>query len=209
MTQTSSGQTTRGQLLQAAVRRMARQGFEGTSLQAIADDVGIRKASLLYHFSSKSALRDAVVGDLLGHWRSLLPNLLRLATGGENRFDSLMGALIDFFEESPDRARLLQREALDRPEEFQALVQGMLIPWMGLVTDYLRKGQRTGEVRADVDPPAYVSAVVHLVVAGIATGAATDPLLLTSPDGPQTPAATARRRDQEIVRIARTSLFTS
>src|SRR3712207_7437562 len=46
----------------------ARRGFEQTSVQAIADAVGLSKAGLLHHFPSKDALRAAVLAqvDTLG-----------------------------------------------------------------------------------------------------------------------------------------------
>lgn len=48
-------------LIAAALRQFAAVGFEGASLQRIADDAGLSKSSVLYHFSSKEALLDAAV----------------------------------------------------------------------------------------------------------------------------------------------------
>jgi len=55
-------------ILDRAASLFARHGFEQTSLQAIADAVGLSKAGLLHHFPSKDALHEAVLGfaDTLG-----------------------------------------------------------------------------------------------------------------------------------------------
>lgn len=47
----------------AALSRFAQFGYETTSLSQIADDIGIRKASLYTHFNSKDALFKAVFSD--------------------------------------------------------------------------------------------------------------------------------------------------
>jgi len=44
---------TRGRILEAARRRFADQGYEATSLREIAEDLGVTKAALYYHFPSK------------------------------------------------------------------------------------------------------------------------------------------------------------
>jgi len=47
-------------ILDRAAALFARRGFEQTSVQAIADAVGLSKAGLLHHFPSKDALHEAV-----------------------------------------------------------------------------------------------------------------------------------------------------
>jgi AcrR family transcriptional regulator len=55
-------------ILDRAAALFARHGFEHTSLQAVADAVGLSKAGLLHHFRSKDALHEAVLAlaDTLG-----------------------------------------------------------------------------------------------------------------------------------------------
>ena len=67
-------------ILRTATRLFARHGFRGTSLQSIVDQVGIRKPSLLYHYPSKEALRNAVLDDLIVHWQQRLPAVMNAAT---------------------------------------------------------------------------------------------------------------------------------
>jgi AcrR family transcriptional regulator len=48
-------------IVDRAAALFARRGFEQTSVQAVADAVGLSKAGLLHHFPSKDALREAVL----------------------------------------------------------------------------------------------------------------------------------------------------
>ncbi len=190
----------RGAILVAATRRFASKGFGATSVQAIADDVGSAKPSLLYWFKTKPALREAVLDALLDRWKDVLPGVLAAATSGEDRLDSTLRAVIGFFEDDPDRARLLLRESLDRPAALRARLRVQLAPWVAIVVDYVRRGQRYGEVRADVDAEAWVTHVVLLMVGCFATAGVADVALADAPDA-------AERRVAELVRMARTSLF--
>src|SRR5687768_18325502 len=105
----------RDTILLEATRLMAERGFDGTSIQAVADAVGVRKPSVLYHFPSKEELRKGVLDRLLSRCNDILPKLLMASTlTGLAKFDDVMGELISFFADDPDRARLLVRELLDR-----------------------------------------------------------------------------------------------
>ena len=201
----------RQQILVETEKLFATRGYNGTSIQGIADAVGIKKASLLYHFSSKAELRRQVLHRMLGHWQEALPQLLLAATSGLSRFDAFTRELVQFFTENPDRARLLMREALDRPDELRAAILAHVTPWVVAICDNIRTGQKQGILHADVDPEAYVTHVVALVIASVATFD-TVGAVMGAPDSnpePNTGQSARERHLVELLRIARASLFVS
>lgn len=60
--------TARADILGAAARCFARNGYRGTSLREIAQEYGGSKASLLYHFDSKDAILRELTAD---HWAAI------------------------------------------------------------------------------------------------------------------------------------------
>lgn len=194
----------RSQILRVSTQLFAARGFDGTSLGAIAEGVGIRKPSLLYHFPSKEQLRLAVLGQLLERWNDILPALLMAAASGEHRFESVVGEMVRFFTEDPDRARLILREILDRPDEMRGLLESHVRPWVDLVANYIRKGQKSGEVPSQVDPEAYTLQVINLVVSGVAAASCLEGGLLPPTSALGDPSS---RHARELIRIARVSLF--
>lgn len=182
---------------------MAARGCDATSLSRIADEVGIRKASILYHFPNKEALRQAVLDDMLSRWNEVLPRLFLATTqDGVARFEAVMGELVDFFTADPDRARLLVREQMDRPRELREKVSQYVRPWMDVVSGYIKQGQGAGSIRADVDAEAYVIIVVNLALCSVASIAQASMLFDGEPDE-----SIRRRCISELVRMARASLF--
>lgn len=193
----------RDQILSEAMRLFAARGFEATPLQDIADAVGIRKPSLLYHFPSKIALRHGVFEKIASHWNEALPRLLMAATSGQGQFDAVVQEMVAFFTEDPDRAKMIIREILDRPEETKALLVTHVRSWVAIVCDYIRKGQAQGRVYADVDPEAYVLQVINLVIAGVATYECIGELVASGHGVSEQ----FGRYIRELLRVARRGLF--
>ena len=55
--------TTRQRILDTALDSFGTRGVDGTSLDALARELGLRKQSILYHFKSKNALFEAVLDE--------------------------------------------------------------------------------------------------------------------------------------------------
>jgi AcrR family transcriptional regulator len=190
-------------ILAQATQLFAAHGFDAVSLADISKRVGIRKPSLLYHFQSKDTLRQAVLEELLAHWNDVLPKLLMAATTGTEQFDAVLSKTVAFFAEDRDRARLILRELLDRPTEVQPLIETHVRPWVTIVADYIRRGQEQGRLWFEVDPPSYVAHVTILVIGSLATFDAVAALDSSN----ETRKQLLERHTQELLRIAKTSLF--
>jgi AcrR family transcriptional regulator len=191
----------RGQILTEATRLFAAHGFDGTSLKDIADAVGIRKPSLLYHFPSKEALHAQVLEQVLAHWNDVLPRLL-LAAARDTRFEGVMEELVSFFLHDPDRARLLVREVMDRPEEMRARLATYVSPWIGVVAEQIDNGRDQGLYHPDCDAESYAVHVINLVVGSVACLASLGVLVPGKDDQER-----QKRLVRELMRIARASLF--
>lgn len=185
-------------IVQAATRLFAARGFDGTALQDIADAVGVSKPAVLHHFPSKEHVRQAVLDGILAHWNDTLPRLLLAATASDDRFEAVFGELHRFFAGDTDRARVVLREALDRPAELRKLLRGPVRPWLAAVAGYIRSGQEHGRHYPEADAEAYVVLVLTFVVAA----AASAPLATAVLDGDG-----RGRGERELARIARASLF--
>ena len=190
----------RQKIIEEATRLFGEHGYGATSLANIADAVGIRKPSLLYHFPSKVELRRAVNRELVGHWKEELPRLLSGTSSGMDRFSSTIEALVNFFIEDTSRAKLAIREMLDDPQESRKIVQEDLRPWTKLMVDFIRMGQQTGVIKPEVDPESYIIQVMMMVIGTVALGGVASALIVNGDDS-------LEPKIRELVRIARDTLF--
>jgi AcrR family transcriptional regulator len=70
---------TRATIRGVALELFSTKGFDQTSLREIAERVGLTKASLYYHYSSKQALLIAVVEPVITGWRTVADDTAALA----------------------------------------------------------------------------------------------------------------------------------
>ncbi len=189
----------RPRIVREATRLISARGFDGTTLQDIAEAVGVTKPAVLHHFPSKEHVQKAVLEEIVLHWEGTLPRLLLAATAGESRFESVIGAVYRFFAEDPSRTRVVLRHALDRPQEARALLGDKVRLWVSAVASYIRSGREKGLHPKDVDEDAYVLLILQLI---IVAAASFDTMKEALPAG-----HTREAYDREIYRIARVALF--
>ncbi len=103
----------REEILDEATRLFAERGYEGTSMADLAEQVGLRKASLFHHFASKDVLYAAVLGRLIEDVGGAIAKSAALPGGFAERLDALGDAVTVVLGEQPFAARLLIREVMD------------------------------------------------------------------------------------------------
>ncbi|GAA5159755.1 MULTISPECIES: TetR/AcrR family transcriptional regulator [Amycolatopsis] len=92
---TAGGQEdTRTRLLATALRLFTEHGVEATSLQMIADALGVTKAAVYYHFKTKDEIAGAVAEPGLRELEVVLEEASRLRRRGA-RVDHLLSGFVD------------------------------------------------------------------------------------------------------------------
>jgi AcrR family transcriptional regulator len=103
----------RDEILDHATRLFAERGYEGTSMADLAERVGMRKASLFYHFASKDVLYAAVLDRLIVALTAVISTAANTEGSFVQRLDILSDAITTALGEQPYTARLMVREAMD------------------------------------------------------------------------------------------------
>jgi TetR/AcrR family transcriptional regulator len=172
---------TRTAILDAAERLFAERGFEATRLEDVAEAVGIRRASIVYHFRDKAALYDAVLAEVLGGLRGWLEPALLGAGTFPARIERAVSAWIDYVAARPSFARLLLREVADATPSRPSRLSSHLRPFFELVKRALA-GADPADRPHGVDPVVVASQVAGTAVFFVSAmpallpGVAFDPL---------------------------------
>ncbi|KAB0546469.1 TetR family transcriptional regulator [Pseudomonas argentinensis] len=98
-------------IIAAAENEFARHGFKGTSMNAIAQAVGLPKANLHYYFSSKQGLYLAVLNNILALWDSAFDNL-RVDDDPAEALERYIRAKMEYSRRYPKASRIFAMEVI-------------------------------------------------------------------------------------------------
>ena len=113
MVTTEAVPSTRELIVASASQHFAERGYDGTSLNDIADDVGIRRPSLLHHFPSKEALYHEVFVRAVADFAERTDQAVQGNREGWKQLEHVLEAAFEFFVENPEFVRLVRREQID------------------------------------------------------------------------------------------------
>lgn len=162
------------EILRVARRIMMERGYNGFSFRDVAAEVGIKSASIHYHFPTKAELAEAAARDYREWCTGALAELSAPdAPGLLSAYGNLFVVMLNG-SGSVCLGGVLAADSTTLPALVKAEVDRFFQGHHEWLSAVLRTGQRHGEIRPDIDPDAFaemfVSSVEGAMMVARATG---------------------------------------
>lgn len=190
--------STPDRVIAAATAAFGGTGYDATSLDDLARDLGIRKQSILYHFASKETLLSAAVDRAVDELTVVLYEVIATSDDGWDRVEAMVRGVFRLAMRRPDLLGLLREVTRLGPPELTRATSA-LEPLITGATEWLADEMDAGRVRRS-DPRLLAFSVYSTVM-----GAATEIEVLRAVGVEQTLREAALRR-RELLRFLRSAL---
>ncbi len=157
---------TRERVLDAALASFGGRGYDATSLDALAGELGVRKQTILYYFPSKEALLAGVIDASAAELTRALERTLAHAGGGWARVEAVVRKVFRLAARRPALLGLLREVARLGPPASTRLIAA-LDPLVKRAQTFLELEMADGRLRSH--DPATVLLMAYSMVIGVAT----------------------------------------
>jgi TetR/AcrR family transcriptional regulator, fatty acid metabolism regulator protein len=145
-----AAQDKRRQILDAAVKVFARQGFHACRVSDIADEAGVAYGLVYHYFSSKDEVLDTL---FLERWNVML-DVIREVDGRDGparpKLEAIAGFIVDSYRHDPDLMKVIIVEVTRAANSFGRTHLAKIREAYGLIAGIVAKAQDAGELRSDV-----------------------------------------------------------
>lgn len=142
----------RGQIMRAATRLFARQGFQGTTTREIAERAGVNEAIIFRHFAGKEDLYWAILEDKCHPAEDDTGLKGRLDNGNDRQvFQAIAQDILRSNTRDPSLSRLLLFSALENHRLSQRFFRTYVAEYYEVLARHIRQRIRAGVFRR-VDP---------------------------------------------------------
>ena len=142
----------RRQILDAAIRVFARQGFHSTRVSDIADEAGVAYGLVYHYFKSK----DQVLDELFSERWSLLLAAIDEADRGDmtprEKLAACAGFIVDSYRHDPELMKVIIVEVTRAANSFGRTHLAQIREAYDSIARIVAEGQEDGSFRKEIDP---------------------------------------------------------
>lgn len=129
-----------------AVRVFAASGYEGASVAAIAENVGLSKQNLMYYFPTKQVLYQRVLDDVLDEWLARMANIAEPDGEPADVLRAYIRAKLDFSREHPLASRVYAMEVISGAPVYGAQIRERVVPLVRKDIDVFKRWIAEGRI---------------------------------------------------------------
>lgn len=152
------------QVLEGAARVFQRLGYSQTTLEDVANEVGINRATLYYYVGTKEELLVSLLHRPIQAIREQLEEIVASDMSASDKLTAALRAYVQAMEERPELFIFVDEnihKVMNGPEAND--IQQNADRWGRLLAGVIADGQRTGEFRSDVKPQLATLAISGMV----------------------------------------------
>jgi TetR/AcrR family fatty acid metabolism transcriptional regulator len=142
----------RRQILDAAIRVFARQGFHSTRVSDIADEAGVAYGLVYHYFRSK----DEVLNELFSErWSLLLAAIEETDRSGDTpraKLEAVAAFIVDSYRHDPELMKVIIVEVTRAANSFGRTHLAEIRRAYESIAKIVAEGQKAGAFRRDIDP---------------------------------------------------------
>jgi AcrR family transcriptional regulator len=156
-----AGKDGRQPTFKTAAGIFARKGYHGTTVDEIAQAVGVAKGTIYYHFKNKEDLYFAVIQEGINIFGKQLRDAAAAADSPHDKIRNLVDSHLDFYEKEQDLVFLFLKE-LTGSELRRKILAGMLAECLAVVREAITAGIKDGSFRS-VNPELATSSLFGMI----------------------------------------------
>ena len=142
----------RRQILDAAIRVFARQGFHATRVSDIADEAGVAYGLVYHYFSSKEEVLNELFSE---RWSLLLAAIEETDRNGASpreQLEAVAGFIVDSYRHDPELMKVIIVEVTRAANSFGRTHLPEIRRAYDSIAKIVADGQQQGAFRRDIDP---------------------------------------------------------
>ena len=142
----------REEIIWAALTLVANQGVKSMTIERIARIVGIVPSAIYRHFNNKREILQAVL-DMIGN--KMKQNAIAANNENDNSLEAIRNLLMRqvqlIMEFSAIPQILFSEEVYRENQELKTALYNMIMSFIGILTEMVKKGQNEGRIRNDME----------------------------------------------------------
>jgi AcrR family transcriptional regulator len=154
------------QVLEVASRMFLRQGYDATSIQEIADEVGMLKGSLYYYITGKEDLLFAIIDDVHQRGAELLRDAATISGDTQTKFRGFLDSYVRYSASILVKAAIFDLEFRALSPTMRRRILAQRQEFDGFLTGLITQGQEDGTFRRSVIP-AVAANSIYLTINGL------------------------------------------
>ncbi|HXG03306.1 MAG TPA: TetR/AcrR family transcriptional regulator [Candidatus Binatia bacterium] len=139
-----------GQIIEAAIRVFARNGYYNSRVSDIAREAGIASGTIYLYFKTKDEILVRLFRDKMAEWVALARREIAAAPDAVGKIRRLVALHFTVLERDPDLAEVVQVELRQGHKFFRGASAHEVSAYFDLIASILQEGIAAGQIRSDV-----------------------------------------------------------